>query len=94
MEQMEQYLNLDLDGRISRAQWAYEQADELRYWGGSNVMGYIGNQFCGFLSDFIGEMTCMDYDEDLRYDISEDLYETAFAHYEEYAPLLDGEEVA
>lgn len=85
------YLANDLYGRIAYARSAYAIADENRdRFGNDPVFGSIGGQFCRMVSEYIGDMTSDDWDEQSRFDISDDLYRAAWEHYPDYAPLLDG----
>ena len=89
------YLSNGLYERIALARYAYSVADENRSYGGSHsIYGAIGSQFCRLLGDYIGDMTCDEFDYDDRFSMSEDLYKTAWEYYEVYAPLLDGKELA
>lgn len=89
------YLSSDLYGRIALARYAYSVADENRSYGGSHsIYGEVGSQFCRLLGEYIGDMTCDEFDDDVRLSMSENLYKTAWEYYEVYAPLLDGKELA
>lgn len=70
---------------------AYREADDYRNFGGSNVLGNVGDQFCRMLSEYIGDLTCDEFDDDVRWDMTEDLYETTWQYYPDHACLLDGE---
>lgn len=85
------FLAEDLDGRIELARWAYDEADHYRDFGGSNALGALGNQFCGFLGEYLADLTSSEYDDEDKMEMAERMYDTAWEYYPDHAVLLDGE---
>lgn len=90
-EHESRFLEADLDERTDLVREAYREADDYRSFGGSNALGNVGSQFCRMLCEYIGDLTCDEFDDDVKWDMTEDLYEAAWQYYPDHACLLDGE---